>query len=159
MLGRLATVVGLVLVVVGCASVAGVDRNTVIGAWVFGIDTGDCGYVLNLEGDGSWRSADLCVETAEELVAEVREGSYEDLGDAISVTVTRSTCPGEPSRTERYDYQLVDGGEALRLEIPTGIVLLTRFEEGDLGDPVSARITNGCFAEDGTFTEAPLVDL
>lgn len=143
-----------VAVVALCAACGGDDdaESGVVGTWIAEDSAVRCAYVANFAEDGDFDVSTICELEDGSLGVEGWLGTYDVVGDQLSLHNERSTCAGEAT-TDIYRWSR--DGDQLTLAGDEGALVLEAAEPGNDGQAV---LTYGCYV-DGAFTPSPLADL
>ena len=144
-LGVVAT--GLVLAgMVGCGGTS--HQNSLIDTWIY--DSGDSAIGLTFDTDNTYSAQVLVLTSSTTANDQVETGTFTKTTSEITFTPKKFTCPG-PDTIYTLSYQI--NGNGLTLVTADGALFFTR----DMSpDTTNARITFGCFLDDGSFVAMPL---
>jgi len=154
------TVIGLVLLVVGCGNEtsAGPPAPAGDGTWVMH-DADGCAIGLTLKGsDYSFQS--LCILKGGGAGADVEMGHAAVTADEMSFSPARASCPDAEHTPWAIRYNALDGGASLAIFSDTGVLIFKRLDTAAATKNGSGgSIQFGCLFEGGGFTPSPIADL
>jgi hypothetical protein len=140
---------------VGCGGGSSSPGDRLVGDWLFTNADQTGGVFLDISADGTYADGPMVITSASATSGtanvEVEDGVWTATDTEITMRPTKWSCPGPDSvSTLRYSYL----GANLALTTPNGVITFAP----NNGPPTSQTIvlTTGCFAQDGTFTPAPV---
>jgi len=139
----------LLALVCGCGSSSPGDRLD--GDWLFTNAEQTGGIALSFKGS-SYSVASMVLTSSSSFEASVDKGTFAATDSTIAMTPTQSSCPG-PDPASVVNYRFV--GSSLALSDSSGTTVTFAPNNGPSGS-TTVVIQTGCFAQDGTFTPAPV---
>lgn len=142
------------LVALGLVGCGGDGAPDVAGDWHSPINGFNCERLLSLEDGGSFNLGLVCVLQSNAIALEVHRGTYTAANRTLSLSQTRSSCPGDVRRDLDFAYTITPSN--LTLTDPTGAIVFAAVPPGPSS---GGAVQKGCFDNSLTFEASPEHDV
>jgi hypothetical protein len=150
--GNRALAIASLLPLLSCASAE--ERSPMDGQWTSGNPQTDaCAVVWTFDGD-EFDLSRYCALDNGLVGLEINRGTFIIAGDRITLTKTRSTCPG--GTREPVVLSFIVERQKLTLVSPSMVYTLAK---GGLTLVAGGQASFGCFDATGVFTPGELLDV
>jgi hypothetical protein len=139
----------ILLVVLGCGG-AGGDR---LAGTAWDAELSGCSHVLKFTAPDTFGAGVGCTLTDGALALQATDGTYTDGDGTLTLSPTRSSCPGTTTAPVAVTYTL---GATLTIQDAAGAIIYSPISPGA---PTSGAVTYGCFDSAMNFTASPPIPL